>query len=97
MREALGLNDNEVALIQSLHQEKGEFSEAFLVAGSERRTVAVIEPTPLELWIATTDPRDLSAIESLRLKEPGLPQLEILKMMSRQYPKGISASQKVVR
>lgn len=63
MREALGLNDNEVALIQSLHQQKGEFSEAFLLAGSERRTVATIEPTPLELWIATTDPRDLSMID----------------------------------
>lgn len=97
MKESLGLNDNEVALIQSLHQEKGEFSEAFLVAGSERRTVAVIEPTPLELWIATTDPRDLSAIEALRLKEPNLSQIEILKMLSKQYPKGISASQKVVR
>lgn len=97
MREALGLNDNEVALIQSLHQEKGQFSEAFLVAGSERKTVAVIEPTPLELWIATTDPRDLSAIETLRLKEPDLPQLEILKMMAKQYPMGISESQKVVQ
>lgn len=97
MKEALGLNDNEVALIQSLHQEKGEFSEAFLVAGSERRTVAVIEPTPLELWIATTDPRDLSAIEALKKKEPNLSQIEILKILSKQYPRGISASPKVTR
>lgn len=95
MKESLGLNDNEVALIQSLHQEKGEFSEAFLLAGPDRRTVAVIEPTPLELWIATTDPRDLSAIEALRLKKPELTQLEILKLMAKQFPKGISATPKV--
>jgi conjugal transfer ATP-binding protein TraC len=97
MKEALGLNDNEVELIQSLHQEKGQFSEAFLLAGPERRTIAVIEPTPLELWIATTDPRDLSAIEDLKKKEPNLSQIEILKKLSKQYPRGISASQKVAR
>jgi len=94
MKEALGLNDNEIALISSLHQKKGEYSEAYLIAGSEHRTVAVIEPTPLELWIATTDPRDLSAIEELRKKEPTLSQLEILKKLSLQYPRGIAANQK---
>lgn len=97
MREALGLNDNEVELIQSLHQEKGEFSEAFVLAGPERRTVAVIEPTPLELWIATTDPRDLSAIDSLRKEGPAITQIEALKILSEQYPKGIAAHQKVAK
>lgn len=96
MKEALGLNDNEVALIQSLYQEKGEFSEAFLLAGPERRTVAVIEPTPLELWLATTDPRDLSAIEHLRKEKPELTQLEVLKLLSQQYPRGIATSRKDV-
>ena len=62
--------------------------------GNKVTAVAVIEPTPLELWIATTDPRDLSALDALRLKDPDLSQLEILKMMATQYPKGISASQK---
>jgi len=94
MKEALGLNDNEIALIGSLHQKKGEYSEAYLIAGSEHRTVAVIEPTSLELWIATTDPHDLSAIEDLRKKEPDLSQLEILKKLAHQYPRGIAASQK---
>lgn len=89
MKEALGLNENEVQLIQSLYQKKGEFSEAFLLAGPEKRTVAVIEPLPLELWLATTDPRDLSAIEDLRKKNPDLPQLELLKILSQKYPKGI--------
>ncbi|MFZ3230248.1 MAG: ATP-binding protein [Pseudobdellovibrio sp.] len=91
MREALGLNDNEVALIQSLHQEKGKYSEAFLLAGPDRRTVAVIEPTPLELWIATTDPRDLTLIEKTKTENPDLTQLNVLKLLAEKYPAGISA------
>jgi conjugal transfer ATP-binding protein TraC len=90
MSAALGLNENEVALIRSLRQEKGKFSEAFLVAGTDRRTVAVIEPTPLELWIATTDPRDLTLIERLRNERPEVSHLEILRLLSEKYPHGAS-------
>lgn len=95
MREALGLNDNEVALIQSLHQEKGEYSEAFLVAG-HNHAVAVIEPTPLELWIATTDPRDLSLIERFRREHPELSQIEALKRLAELHPKGAGSIGKAV-
>lgn len=91
MKEALGLNDNEIALISSLHQKKGKFSEAFLILSQERRTVAVIESTPLELWIATTDPRDLSAIESAKKENPELSQLEVLTLLSQKYPNGFAA------
>ena len=94
MKEALGLNDNETALISSLRQKKGEFSEAFLLAGSDRRTVAVIEPTPLELWISTTDPRDLSLIEKTKIERPELTQLEVLNLLSRQFPKGVVAAER---
>ena len=91
MKEALGLNDNEVALIGSLSQKKGEFSEAFLVAGPDKRTITVIEPTPLELWIATTDPRDLSVIERAKKENPELSQLDVLKSLSIKYPRGIAS------
>lgn len=94
MREALGLNENEIALIQSLHQEKGEYSEAFLVAG-HNHAVAVIEPTPLELWIATTDPRDLSLIERFRREHPELSQIEVLKRLAELHPKGAGSAGKV--
>lgn len=87
MRQSLGLNDNEISLIQSLHQVKGEYSEAFLIAGPNH-TVAVIEPTPLELWIATTDPRDLALIEKFRNENPHLSQIDALKKLSQLYPKG---------
>jgi type IV secretory pathway VirB4 component len=93
IKDALGLNENELLLIQSLHQEKGLYSEAFLVAG-ENRTVAVIQPTPLELWIATTDPRDLSTIEKTKQSNSDLSQLEILKLLAQKYPQGISAHEK---
>lgn len=95
-RDALGLNENEVALIQSLRQEKGEYSEAFLVAGSERHVVAVIEPTPLELWIATTDPKDLAKIEEMKREAPHLSQLEILKQLAADFPRGAGQRPKVV-
>jgi conjugal transfer ATP-binding protein TraC len=90
-RDSLGLNENEVSLIQSLRQEKGEYSEVFLVAGAGRHVVAVIEPTPLELWIATTDPKDLGKIEEVKLEKPELSQLEVLKYLAETYPKGIAA------
>lgn len=92
MKEALGLNENEISLIQSLHQKKGEYSEAYLLAGTDKRTVAVIEPTPLELWIATTDPRDLAEIENTKANQPSLTQLEVLKSLAIKYPRGIAAS-----
>lgn len=91
MKTALGLNENELALIRSLHQEKGKFSEAFLVSGNEHRTVAVIEPTPLELWIATTDPRDLSLIESYSQEHPELSRIKVLRELSEKYPHGAAA------
>lgn len=94
MIEALGLNENQVALIQSLHQEKGEFSEAFLLAGPERRSLVVIEPTPLELWISTTDPRDLSMIERVRKERPELSQLQVLAHLAETYPKGVSKAER---
>lgn len=93
IKESLGLNENELSLISSLHQEKGLYSEAFLVAG-ENHTVTVIEPTPLELWIATTDPRDLSLIEKTKKEMPDLSQLEILKLLANKYPQGIAAFEK---
>lgn len=91
LKEVLALNDNEVALVSSLHQKKGVYSEAFLIAGANR-TLAVIESAPLELWIATTDPRDLAAIDAYREKHPEKSHQEILKELSELYPRGVSAA-----
>ena len=91
LQEVLQLNDNEMALIASLHQERGLYSEAFLMAQDQRAVVA-IDSTPLEYWIATTDPRDLAKIEAETLKNPGKDSLSTLLELSKRYPRGAVAS-----
>jgi len=91
LKEVLQLNDNEAQLITTLYQERGVYSEAFLMAGDQRSVVA-IESTPLEYWIATTDPRDLSKFEEELNKSSNHSQLEVLKELARAYPQGMVAS-----
>ena len=92
IKEALDLNDNELNLIKSLRQNKGVYSEAFLIAQKER-TVAVIESTPLEYWIATTDPKDLAKLEEAT-KDESKNAVTILKELAGKYPKGVAAYEK---
>lgn len=87
LKEVLQLNDTEMAAISTLHQERGVYSESFLMC-EEKRGVVTIEPTPLEYWIATTDPRDLALLYEQTRKNPSLTQLEILTHLSKEYPKG---------
>ncbi|MBS1983081.1 MAG: ATP-binding protein [Bdellovibrionales bacterium] len=91
LQETLSLNDNEVALVKSLRQEKGFFSEAFLVA-NDNHTVAVIESTPLEYWIATTDPKDLAEIDRAEKEYPGESSFERLQRLAQNFPNGVAAS-----
>jgi len=91
LREVLRLNDNEMELIASLHQERGEYSEVFLMSENDR-SVVVIEPTPLEYWIATTDPRDLAKLEEA-LGQTQTDGLQLLTELSKKYPKGVAASE----
>ena len=92
LKEVLGLNPNEVDLISSLQQERGSYSEAFLMA-EDARAVVIIESTPLEYWLATTDGRDLGKIEEFKKQNPEISQLEILKKLADKFPKGIAAHQ----
>lgn len=90
LKEVLSLNANEVELISSLQQERGSFSEAFLMA-EDARAVVIIESTPLEYWLATTDGRDLGKIEEYKKNNPELRQLSVLKRLSVEFPKGVAA------
>ncbi|MGE4133295.1 MAG: ATP-binding protein [Bdellovibrionales bacterium] len=90
LKEVLSLNENEVALISSIRQERGEYSEAFLMA-EDQRSMVVIESTPLEYWLATTDPRDLARIEKEKRSDVGREDLEILKKLADLYPRGVAA------
>lgn len=90
LKEVLGLNPNEVELISSLQQERGSYSEAFLMA-EDARSVVIIESTPLEYWLATTDGRDLGKIEDYKKKSPEVSQIEVLKKLAHDFPKGVAA------
>lgn len=89
LAEVLELNPNETALISSLRQERGRFSEAFLISG-EDRTVAAVESTPQEYWLATTDPRDLAAVTEAEAR--GLASTQVLEELSQKYPRGVASS-----
>lgn len=91
LKEVLNLNGTELSLISSLHQKRGEYSEAFLMAGDEH-SVVVIEATALEYWIATTDARDLAEFQSAISASPEKSNFEVLTELSKKYPKGVIAS-----
>jgi conjugal transfer ATP-binding protein TraC len=90
LREVLQLNDQEMSLISQLHQKRGEYSQSFLMA-EDKHCVVNIEPYPLEYWIATTDPRDLSAFDELKATNDTLSQLDLLKALSKKFPNGVAA------
>ena len=92
MTDVLGLNANELDLIQSLSQKKGFFSEAFLLSGQKNRSVVQIEPTSLDLWVATTDPKDLSLIQKEKEKFPDLSEWQILKALAEKHPHGFTVT-----
>jgi len=91
VRDILRLNDQELALVSSLRQQKGVFSEAFL-ASNDDRTVIRSYPTPAEYWLATSDRDDNNALEEFRQKHPEMSMPEIIYEMASLYPKGVAAS-----
>jgi conjugal transfer ATP-binding protein TraC len=91
-KELLHLNDNEIAVLQSLHQKKGEYSQGFLMA-QNRHTLVMIESTPLEYWISTTDPRDLTKVDELEATKLHT-KPEILELLAKRYPNGVAHSER---
>jgi conjugal transfer ATP-binding protein TraC len=87
LQKILRLNEREIKLIESITSKKGFYSEAFLIAGDDKQVV-VIESTPLEYWLATTDPADLKALERAQLEFRHLCAMEILQLMAAKYPHG---------
>ncbi|MDR3608454.1 MAG: ATP-binding protein [Oligoflexia bacterium] len=89
LQSTLSLNEREMRLMESVTSRKGYFSEAFLIAGDHKHVVA-IESTPLEYWLATTDPKDIEAIETQKRNTPEVSDREILRLLARKYPRGAS-------
>ena len=88
LEEVLQLNQNEMGLVASLTQERGRYSEAFLLSGDNRAVVAV-ESTPLEYWLATTDPVDLAALRER--EEAGVSGRDAVAELVGRYPFGVGA------
>lgn len=89
LRDALQLSEREMQLISSLESQKGLFSEAFLMA-EDKRQVVRFESTPLEYWLFTTDPADLTAFANARADNPGMLDIEILRTCAQGFPNGAS-------
>lgn len=87
LAKTLKLNPQELALIHSLEQRKGRFSEGFMVEGNYRQVIRVF-PTPLEYWVATSDAKDNA--ELLRLQSTGLSLEESIVEAAKTYPTGRS-------
>lgn len=92
LREALKLNSQELRLIQSLEQRKGQFSEGFLMEGESRQIIR-IEPSPLEYWISTSDARDNQFLN--RLRDEGHSLESALMKAAEMAPFGVSSMKAV--
>lgn len=86
LRNALKLNDQQLGLIHSLKQRKGEFSEGFMIEGDSRQVVR-IHPSPLEYWLSTSDAQDNKYLADLIEKE-GLALTAAIEKASQLLPKG---------
>lgn len=90
LKNALKLNSQELNLIFSLEQRKGEFSEGFMIEGDHRQIVRIY-PSPFEYWLSTSDARDNQYLESL--KSSGSSLLNALEEASEKFPTGVSNGQ----
>jgi type IV secretory pathway VirB4 component len=93
VRKIMKLNEQEMSLIGSLRQQKGTFSEAFLIY-NEHRTVIRAVPSPVEYWLATSDASDNAKIEEARLQYPEKTLREIIADFAERFPYGYAQSQK---
>jgi conjugal transfer ATP-binding protein TraC len=88
-RKILKLNEQEVALVSSLRQAKGRYSEAFLIANDSRGIIRAV-PSAYEYWLATSDAADGGFLQSLRDQHPMLTIGEIVAIAASTYPKGVN-------
>ncbi|MCO5143631.1 MAG: ATP-binding protein [Oligoflexia bacterium] len=86
LADVLRLNEREVFLIQNLAQKKGEYSQSYLMC-EDKKSVVSIESTPLEYWLATTDPQDYILLKKEQ-EATNLSNYDLLKHLSEKYPQG---------
>ena len=91
LKNALKLNSQQVSLIHSLEQRKGEFSEGFMIKG-DRRQVVRIYPSPFEYWLSTSDAQDNNYLQELKNK--GLSIVDAIEKAALTFPNGVSQGAK---
>lgn len=87
LRNSLKLNSQELSLIYSLEQRKGEFAEGFMIEGDHRQVIRIY-PSPFEYWLSTSDASDNNYLQDL--KEQGLSLVHAIEEAARIYPNGIA-------
>lgn len=87
LAQTLKLNSQEVRLIHSLSQQKGEFSEGFLIEGGHRQVVRV-HPSPIEYWLSTSDAADNAHLADLRAR--GMSLIDAIRQAAEQHPNGVA-------
>lgn len=87
LRETLKLNNQELNLIHSLGQKKGEYSEGFMIEGDHRQVVRIY-PSPFEYWLSTSDAQDNAYLAELR--ESGLDLVQAIEKAAHHYPNGVA-------
>lgn len=91
LRQTLKLNSQEVALIQSLEQKKGHYSEGFMIEGDHRQVIRIC-PGPFEYWLSTSDAQDNKYLTDLRSE--GLSLVEAIQKASVAHPQGVAYAPK---
>lgn len=85
------LTSRQRVLFESLQFQAGVFSEVLYVdSNGDDVSVLRLFPTPFELWLNTTNPKDRELRERVR-RERGLSMLEAIRFCAAHYPKGAPA------
>jgi conjugal transfer ATP-binding protein TraC len=94
VKSILHLNEREMGLIRSLGQQKGVYSEAFLIADEDRGIIQVV-PTPAEYWLATSDAADNRWINEVQTRFPDKRLSEVIHWLAEQFPQGSQGRPKI--
>lgn len=87
LRDTLRLNNQELDIVHSLGQKKGEFSEGFMIEGDHRQVVRIF-PSPFEYWLSTSDAQDNAYLAELRTQGLGL--VQAIEKAAEEYPHGVA-------
>lgn len=87
LQNALKLNSQELNLIHSLEQRKGEYSEALMIEGDHRQVIRIY-PSPFEYWLSTSDAEDNRYLKELR--DSGLSLVQAIDLAAKTYPCGVA-------